>query len=58
MNERMVSYNQQVADIEEAPTTWIPGLLRALVKAAVKKNVFNTGQLVEFAKRAEEEAQC
>lgn len=43
-----MSYEEIKAAIESAPTTWIPGLLRAAVEAAIKKSVFVPGGLVRF----------
>lgn len=51
-----MSYDELKKEIEGAPTTWVPGLLRAAVETARKKGVFVPGGLVRFVTRVVEGA--
>lgn len=51
-----MSYEQLKKRIENAPTTWIAGLLRAAVETAIKNNVFAPGGMEKFIARVVEEA--
>jgi hypothetical protein len=45
-----MKYERLIAEIEAVPVTWIPGLLRAIVIQAVKRNVFVDGGIERFVK--------
>jgi hypothetical protein len=45
-----LSFSELEAELKEAPATWVPALLRALVWRAVKVNVFRKGGLLEFVR--------
>ena len=43
-----LSFSELEAQLKEAPKTWIPALLRALIKRADEQNVFKPGGLLTF----------
>lgn len=43
-----MTYDEIKKEIEGAPATWMPGLLRAAVEAAIKNGVFVPGGLERF----------
>ncbi|KKL79543.1 hypothetical protein LCGC14_2013780 [marine sediment metagenome] len=45
-----LSFTRQERELSEAPSTWLPALLRTLVVTAKKKEVFNEGGLLRFVK--------
>lgn len=51
-----MTYDDVKGEIERAPATWIPGLLRAAVEAAIKNNVFVAGGMERFVARVIEGA--
>lgn len=38
--ERGVTYEEIIEETKNAPTTWLPGILRAVVKKCLVKHVF------------------
>lgn len=46
-----MTYDDIKREIEGAPATWIPGLLRAAVEAAIKNGVFVAGGMEKFIAR-------
>lgn len=49
-------YEALCADIARVPNTWIPGLLIAVVAAAVEKRVFIPGKVATFVENVETKA--
>lgn len=47
----MMLYDQLKKEIETAPVTWIPSLLRAAVETAIKNRVFVEAGLLKFVTR-------
>lgn len=52
-----LSYQELEQQLQTAPLTWIPALLRALVARAVELQVFRPGALARFVEEARSKAE-
>jgi len=51
-----MTFNELKKELEQAPMTWCPALIKALVEAAIAKGCFRPGGAARFVKHIEEDA--
>ena len=52
-----MNYNELKTELENAPRTWLPALLKTLVETSIKKRVFIENDASKFVARIQTEMQ-
>ena len=52
---KWIAYEDLKHELEIAPRTWLPALLKALVEVSIQKNVFLTGEVNKFVASVEKQ---